>query len=205
MSVSLLSFQLEHYNWGFHLSAEEREEGGAVLRGKNSRAAIVRIDPTVAEEALFRKLQQQVIEDEKIDEVLARLSELKSGPEQVAAIVHVVMKQNVGTLLGYIIPPESGAGIIKDRIVQIAVVLLEMLREKVQRIEEEISQSLREGKDYEVNDRVRELIQEHHSAIIAIREIMNRFLVLYHLNLPPGYRPPLAQVKLGMEVITTEG
>jgi len=183
--------------------AEEKEKP-AVVEGRTARAAIIRVDPAVAEEALFRKLPQQVIEDEKTSAIIEKLEELKAGPENIAAIVHTAMRQNVGTLLGYIIPPESGASIVKDRVVQVATVLLEMLSEKVRRVEIEISQAIREGREFEVEEKVGELIQEHHAAIIAIREIMNRYLTLYYLNLPANLRPPLGQVKLGMEIVTQD-
>jgi len=167
----------------------------------DNRKAVIRVNPGLAEETIFRKLPQQVIEDEKIEDVLERLSELKSGPERVAAIVHLVMKQNVGTTLGYIIPPETGANIIKDRIVQNATVLLEMLKEEVDKLNIEIEVALREGKDYKVAENVKDIVQVHHESLIAIREIMNRYLVLYMLNMPANMRPPLAQIKLGMEII----
>ena len=168
------------------------------------RTAVIKIDPLLAEENLFQKLQQQVVKDGKIEKLLKKFREIESGPQTVMALVHVLMRQVLANPLGYIIPPEYGAGIVKDRIVQLATILLNMLAEEVDKFEKEIEQALKEKKDYEVEQTVSKMIALHQNSLIAIREIMNRLLVLYLLNHPPELRPPLAQVKLGMEVISTE-
>jgi len=183
--------------------SEERKTDKAEIGGGSARAAVLKIDPLIAEENLFQKLSKQVESDSSIRKVLEELKSVQSGPARTAAIVHMMMRHNVSTLLGHIIPPQSGSKIIKDRIVQAATILLEMLREEVEKLEKEITQSIREGKDFEVGRNVKKMIQLHLDVLIAIREIMNRYIVLYSLNLPPEYRPPLAQVKLGVEVIST--
>ena len=173
------------------------QQGGAVL----GRAAIIKIDPLLAEESLFQRLQQQVAATPDIAKIIKEYSEAESGPKAIMAIVHVLLRQALASPLGYIIPPDAGANIVKDRIVQSATTLLEMLQEQVRKTQEEIEKSLREGRDYEVEKNARRIIALHHLSLLAIREVMNRYIVLYTINLPPNLRPPLAEVKLGMEVI----
>lgn len=188
----------------------EEQGGGAEAARRlaaqlGGRVAVVRVDPIIAEENLFQKLQQQVTPTKEVAKTLKELSDVEGGPQTVMALVHVLLRQVVASPLGHIVPPEMGAGIVKDRIVQAATSLLEVLKDMVRNVEAEIEKSLREGRDYEVEQNVRKMIAMHHFALIAIREVMNRYLVLYSINLPPELRPPLAHIKLGMEVIKAGG
>ena len=182
--------------------SEERRDA-AVIQGEDEGGgiAIVKIDTFSAEENIFQKLQQQVVSDGKIEKILEEYKDVESGPQLVMALVHMMMRQVVASPLGHIIPPEAGSSIVKDRIVQAATTILEMLTDKLRQIDEDIERSMREGKEYEVDKNVRKMIVLHQSAMTAIREIMNRYLVLYSMNLPPSMRPPLMQVKLGMEIV----
>jgi len=179
------------------LSEEESKSGAARVAG----GAIVKVDPVLAEEVLFQKIPQQVTTTPDVAKILKQLNEVESGPQQVMALVHVLMRQVIATPLGHIIPPEAGARIVKDRIVQSATALLSVLMDRIRELQAEIESSLREGREYEVEEKVRKIISMHLASMVAIREVMNRYLVLYTINLPPNLRPPLAQVKLGMEVI----
>lgn len=184
------------------------EEGGRGGGGEGlvgGRLAIVKVDPLLAEEHFFQKLQQQVVETRTINEFIKKFSEVESGPDAVMSLVHILMRQIVSKPLGYIVHPETGASIIRDRIVQSATILIDLLKEEIHNIEMEIEKSLREGRDYEVEKNVRKMVSLHQVGLIAIREVMNRFMTLYTINLPSNMRPPLAQLKLGMEVISTPG
>ena len=164
-------------------------------------AGIIKIAPQIPEKLLFERLNINIERDANVLSILERLKDVVEGPERVYTIVHILLKQPLSSPLGYIIPPNAGSGILKDRMVQVSSILINFLSDMVKSFENEIMAAIQEGKNYEVEAKTRELIQYHIDAMIAAREAINRLFILYTINLPAKYRPPLANVKFGLDML----
>ncbi len=180
---------------------DEREDSIA----ETGPVTLVKINPAVAEASLFTKLSVQ-LSPELVQEIKQGKSELLPPeriivkyPNQVALMIHTLMRHNTSSVLGQIIPPSMGRTIIIDRISQAATVLLDEYREHVEKVTNKILEKKLRGEDFE--EEIRSLVEMQKLIMIALREITNRLAVLYAINLPVRARPPLANVKMGYEAI----
>lgn len=173
------------------------------------RTALIRVTPQFAEGNLIAKLATQVspeLQQELRQKPEEELSAYFGGravtryPNVVALMVHVLMRHYTSSVLGHIIPPTMGRTIILDRIRQVASTLLDEYRSYVDEVTRKIAEKKLAGKDFE--DEVRNLIALQKLILIALSELANRWATLYTVNLPVRQRPPLANVKMGIEVIS---
>jgi len=179
-------------------------ETGEEAKEYEARGAIIKIMSQTADQHLFRKLSLQVDEDYKvIEEILRELGaedEIRKQPLEISTLVHYLLKNYMGTALGQIIHPLHGKQIIVDRLIQITELLAIITERRISNMLERI----RKGQippTEDVSKEIKTIIRMHQISMIAIREALNRFITLLHINAPAPLRPPLANVKMGYDLM----
>lgn len=183
---------------GEEASKNRREEEEIEYKG-----ALIKIQPQFSEQFLFRGMQSQVSEDVRmIEEVLReelKADEVRKQPVEFGVIVHYLLRNYTSTLLGQIVHPIHGRVVIRDRIVQIAETLLMVVERKYRKIMEQIEEG-RIPPTENLREEIERILRLHTTAMLAIRESVNRLQTLHHINAPPTQRPPLANTKIGYEL-----
>ena len=181
--------------------AEEAEEGGRGRRRGRARQApqlsIIRIDSSVAEDYLFKQIAIQLLEPYTPEDFETRIEAI---PKTVSRLVHVITKEYFSTPLGgQILDPRYSREILVDRVAQFIEILLSVQREYIRSLKERIRERRIRGEDFEYE--LKRILNNFDVIFIVARELMNRLNVLMQINLPGRLRPPLANVKLGYEIV----
>jgi len=184
-----------------------------ILRGDNMpeneemefqpRGSIIKVIPDIANRSLFGSLGQQVAEDiTDINKILEKLGEtdVKNLPLQVSILVHYLLRNYTTTPLGYIIDPVNGTSILKDRMLQILQLLESIVERKIRELQRE-ARIRRKDPGFDIGQKIDDIINLHHIIMLASRESMNRLRNLQSINARPDKRPPLANVKIGYDII----
>ncbi len=175
---------------------DQREE---VLQALLGRPTLVRLDSMIAEKSLFEKLSYQVSRELVLPKEKEKEIPAMTFASSVAMMVHSLLRHNTSTTLGHIVSPQWGRKIVVDRIIQACEILIEEYKSKVYETTSKILDKKLRGEDFE--GEVRELIEYQRLTLIAMREVINRYVTLFHINMPSPLRPPLANVKIGYEAI----
>jgi len=161
------------------------------------KGVIIRVDTESVERSLFQQIAKQLLEPYRPEDYEQRLERI---PLEVSKLVELIMKYYVSTPLGgQILDPVHSIDIIIDRIIQFVEILFTVQREYIHEIKSKIKN--RTISREEVEDLVRRLLQNYKIIFITTRELMNRLYVLLQINAPAKIRPPLANVKIGYDVI----
>ena len=162
--------------------------------GGEPSAALIRIDPRLAMEGLFKGLYIQAADEYQVDEDLAAA---QSVSLRVHALVEALCKHYFGTVLGQVIHPRFGRGLVIDRIIAANEVIVGLLRRRLVDVLARIQAADAE----EAARLVETMLSDIEFTFIAMREVVNRFMTLLHLNLPASLRPPLANIRIGYDVV----
>lgn len=164
---------------------------------------LIRVQPQLSEQFLFKSMQSQISEDVRmIEEVLReelKADEVRKQPVEFGVIVHYLLRNYTSTLLGQIVHPIYGRVVIRDRIVQIAETLLMVVERRYNQIMKQIEEG-RIPPTESLREEIERILRLHTTAMLAIRESINRLQTLHHINAPPTQRPPLANTKIGYEL-----
>ena len=166
------------------------------------KGALIKIMPSLADQNLFRKLSVQIQEDYKVVEQLLEAlgSEIKHQPAEVSTLVHSLLRNYTGTALGYIIDPLHSKSIIVDRITQICEIIMLITERRIMRLLDKVRKGQLAPND-DISREINNIIRLHEISMIAIREVTNRLITLARINAPAPYRPPLANVKMGFDLM----
>ncbi len=172
---------------------EQRRRGGRAT----AQGVIIRVDTAAAESHLFEKIAKQLLEPYEPEDAEARLQRI---PLTVAKLLDLIMKHYVSTPLGgQILHPSESSDILIDRISQFAEILFAVQREYIREIKARIRS--RTITKEEIETQVRNLQQNFDIISITLRELMNRQYVLLQINAPAPLRPPLANIKMGFDIV----
>jgi hypothetical protein len=163
------------------------------------RGAILRVDPSVAEN-LFKGITYNLPSEVTLKEIEDQLrAELSKTPSKVAALIHFGSRVYFQTLLGGQIIPPQARQVLMDRVSQFAQILFQMELKRIRELKAKIQQKALSGEAFE--QELQEIEEEIVTYFIAIREFINRMLTVLYINAPANVRPPLANVKLGFEIL----
>ncbi len=176
--------------------ARRRPSRRAEREGEGARG-IIRVEAGLAEENLFKQLALQILEAYAPEEFETRI---ESMPRMVAKLVHIITKEYFSTPLGgQILDPRYSRDIVIDRVCQFMEVLLNVHRRYIEELLQNIQYKKMKGEEF--RDELAKILNNFKIIYIVARELMNRLLVLSQINLPAPVRPPLANVKLGFEIV----
>jgi len=158
---------------------------------------IIRVDSSIAEDYLFKQIAMQMLEPYAPEDFEARIEMI---PKAVSKLLHVITKDYFSTPLGgQIMDPRYSKEIVVDRICQFIEILIGVQREYINGLLQRMKSSRIGGEDFEME--IKKILTNFNIIYIVARELMNRLLIVMQINLPSRMRPPLANVKLGYEII----
>ena len=163
------------------------------------KPTIIQVEPTVVENNLFKAMSYQIDTSEKID-VEEKIRELRGVPEKIATIMQYLTKHYFGSMLGgQIIDPMFAKNIVLDRVTQFAEMLMSVYVNSVDEVIDKIEAKKVTGDSFE--NELNDLLDMIDTSFITLREIMNRFETVVHVNAKPEIRPPLVDAKIGYQKI----
>lgn len=177
---------------------EQQRERRSLAHASRARGVIIKVDTTSVEESLFKQIAQQIVEyrPTKVEEedTIGKLA------ESIVRIVHIVTKNYFASPLGgQIIDPRRSKNIVVDRIIQFSEILLSVYREYVDAVERKVYE--KSINPEEVEKTISDLVFKIPVIFLAIRELINRMYQLLQINAPANERPPLANIKIGYDLL----
>jgi len=169
----------------------------SLLPSVNISGAILKVNPENVDNRILDKISTQISRE------LQQLKD-KNSTERVTIIVNeiinMLLKPYLSTRLGgQIVDPRTGDEVIKDRMIQFAELCMRIQENAIDRFIQEFGSGLINAKT--IDDKVSELLDTIDISFIVVREIVNRLFVLYQINAPAEFRPPLVNALEGYDVL----
>jgi len=185
------------------MAEEKRRREGEEEAELEYQGALIKVDPIFAERNIFEKiagsLDQQVLK--AMDEVIENLGgrDIEASTIAVKALSYKLKSLFIDPVLGQIIHPIHGKEILMDRIELMCDISLSVLQQRLQSLIDKIK-TRQYSPDEDIGGKLAQLLYMYEILTLALRETMNQLLTLFHINVPPTKRPPLANVKIGFDI-----
>lgn len=165
------------------------------------RRILARIDPNAANELLFKKLPIQADEIRMPDETEMPKAFLAAERETKysGVLLQKILQLFTSSVLGATVSPRFGKDIILSRLSLVADILINSMEQTVKELKKEIA--MKKYTNQDIERLIDELLSVPPTMIDVIEEASNRLITLAHINLPPEYRPAMANIRIGYEII----
>jgi len=175
----------------------EQSPRESLIPNVNITGAILKVNPENVDSRILDKISTQISRE------LQQLKD-KGGVNRVTIIVNeiinMLLKPYLSTRLGgQIIDPRTGDEVIKDRMIQFAELCMRIQENAIDKFIQEFGSGL--INERAIDEKVGELLDTIDISFIVIREIVNRLFILYQINAPVEFRPPLVNALEGYDVV----